>query len=525
MKERDYSKLIAKNKKIYSFVKRFFLSRLFFTVLLVLLQLGFFVFLANILNDYISVIFGLNISLSFLFMIYLTNCNGKNEYKIAWLIPTIFFPILGITAYFVTHLNWGGITFKKRMKKVKSETAKLLPNESYSNKIIEANPEIKNISSYLTTCAKCPPHTNNKVEYFRNGETFFEDLQKELEKAKEFIFIEFFIIDLDDSWIKIMNILERKVKEGVEVRVLYDAIGSIIMSTNSYQKLLKDKGIKSHIFQKLLPLYLVKLNNRDHRKIVVIDGKVSYTGGVNVTNKYFNQAPHKFKYWKDTAVKIEGPAIQNLTTLFLQNWNLETKDDDNYEKYIKRDYPQFENNGVVIPYGDDAFNQEDIAENVYLHIIYTAQKYVHIMTPYVIIDNQMVEALCFAAKKGVDISIICPPMPDHLISYCVGKIYQKVLMEAGVKIYIYQPGFIHAKEFIADDKILSIGSINLDYRSFFHHFECNALIYNDMVVNKAQEDFLQTVSESKLLTPEEYKKIPKWQLLIGYIFRIFGPLM
>ena len=208
-------------------------------------------------------------------------------------------------------------------------------------------------------------------------------------------------------------------------------------------------------------------------KIVVIDGKVSYTGGVNVTNKYFNQAPHKYKYWKDTAVKIEGPAIQNLTSLFLQNWNLETKEDDNYEKYIKRDYPQFENKGVVIPYGDDAFNQEDIAENVYLHIIYTAQKYVHIMTPYVIIDNQMVEALCFAAKRGVDISIICPPMPDHLISYCVGKIYQKILMESGVKIYIYQTGFIHAKEFIADDKILSIGSINLDYRSFFHHFECH----------------------------------------------------
>lgn len=524
-RNKDYSRVVAKNKRVKTRVQRLFLSRLFLTVLLVLIQIGVFSFFANILNDYISVIFGLNIFLSLLFMIYLTNCKGKNEFKIAWLIPTIFFPILGISLYMITHMNWGGISFKKRMKKVKTESVKFIPDNQISEKIINNNPDIASISKYLLNKGNFAPHTNNNVSYFRNGESFFEDLLVELEKAKEFIFIEFFIIDLDESWLKIMSILERKVKEGVEVRLLYDAIGSIIMSSRSYQNLLKEKGIKSHIFQKLLPLYIVKLNNRDHRKIVVIDGKVSYTGGVNVTNKYFNQKPHKFKYWKDTSIKILGPAIQNLTMLFLQNWNLETKEDDDYEKYIKRDYELYNDKGVVIPYGDDAFNDEDIAENVYLHILNTATKYVHIMTPYVIIDNQMVESLCFAAARGIDVTIICPPVPDHLISFCVGKIYQKILMEAGVKIYIYQTGFIHAKQFISDDKLLSIGSINLDYRSFYHHFECNSIVYNNKTVNDAETDFQQTLSESILLTPELYKKIPKWQLVLGYIFRIVGPLM
>lgn len=524
-KKRDFSRLIARNKRIRTLVKNFFLGRFFFTAFLVILQLVTLAFLFNIINGYLSVIFGLNILLSFLFMIYLTNCKCKNEFKIAWLIPTIFFPILGISAYLVTHMNWGGVRFKKRMKKILAETNPILPPKEDSQKIIEENPEIKNISHYLMNKGYFPPHSGNQMNYFRNGETFFYDLLEELEKAKEFIFIEFFIIDLDSSWLKILSILERKVKEGVEVRLLYDAIGSLFISSNSYQRLLKEKGIKSHIFQKLLPLYILRLNNRDHRKIVVIDGKVAYTGGVNITNKYFNQTPHKFKYWKDTSVKIKGPAIQNLTKLFLQNWNLETKNDDDFEKYITRDYEHYDESGIVIPYGDDAFNDENIAENVYLNILDTATKYVHIMTPYVIIDNQMVESLCFAAAKGIDVSIICPPVPDHLISFCVGKIYQKVLMDAGVKIYIYQTGFIHAKEFISDDKFLSVGSTNLDYRSFVHHFECNAYIYNNHVVTDAEADFQQTISESILLTPETYKKIPKWQLLLGYIFRIFGPLM
>lgn len=526
MPKRDLNK-IPVNKKAKRIATQFVHNRLFLTVLIVLAQLGALIpFILNLNQYLLSTFFGINIVLSFVFMVYLTNCKGKNEFKMAWLIPTLIFPLFGICAYFLYHANWGGFTFKKKILQINKISKNLTPKYEDPSPIFEANPEIRDIGTYLHQTENYFPHTNCNLEYFKNGETLLPDFLEELDNAKEYIFMEYFIIDLDETWLNILEILERKAKEGVEVRIMYDSFGTLIFSSSKYQKMLAEKGIKSRIFLKVVPLFLTNLNNRDHRKITIIDGKVAYTGGINLENKYFNAAPHKYKYWKDIAIKIKGSAIQNLTELFLHNWNLETKEKDDFEKYIFRDYESFENKSVVIPYGDDAYNEEDIAENVYEYILNKSYKYVHIMTPYLIVDNQMVDTLSFAAKRGVDVSIIVPHVPDHIIAFCIGKIYQKILMDAGVKIYVYKKGFIHAKSFVSDNKIASIGSINLDYRSFYHHFESNTLIYNDEVINDMEKDFQQCILEDcELLTPETYKKIPWWQKLVGYIFKIFGPLM
>ena len=371
-----------------------------------------------------------------------------------------------------------------------------------------------------------PPYSKTRVDYYPNGESFEESLLKELENAKHFIFIEFFIISADESWLKIVEILKEKVKQGVEVRVLYDAIGSVFSATKTHQKYLEKAGIKAKIFLPLAPVFATQQNNRDHRKIVVIDGKTAYTGGINISSEYFNREHKRFKYWKDTAVKIKGPAIKTFTTMFLQNWNLISKETDEYEKYINLPYSCYEKyNGLVIPYGDDAYNNEDYAENTYLYMISHAKKYVHITTPYVIIDNMMMNALIFAAKRGVEVSIIVPSKPDHFVTFCIGRTFLKTLIEAGIHIYNYDEGFIHAKNVICDGTSATVGSVNLDYRSFYHHFECGLYMYKCDVINKIEKDFQDTLCQCSEMTVHSYKKLSLPVRFIGRVMRVFAPLM
>ena len=353
---------------------------------------------------------------------------------------------------------------------------------------------------------------------------------------KNFIFIEYFIIDVDKTWASILRILEKKVTEGVEVRVLFDGLGSPNASSKKYQKYLRQQGIKVHSFSPLIPFFSTHQNNRDHRKIVVIDGKVAYTGGLNISNEYMNvdMQFNRFKYWKDNAIRIQGSAIQNLTKLFLEDWNIQVKKKhfkdgynsiDDFERYLNQDCQVFDCDGVIIPYGDDASNNRDIAENVYIHIISTAKKYLYITTPYMVIDNQLMDALIFAANSGVDVKIIVPSVPDHMITFYVGKTFLKTLVQNGVQVYLYEKGFIHAKTFISDDIVSTVGSVNLDYRSLFHHFECGAVLYNCQTIEKIKNDFTETLHDCSKMTLSDYKKIPIFYRMIARILRIFAPLM
>lgn len=522
---KDLNYLIVKDNHRRRFFSKFFYSHVILTLLLILIQIFVFIAFCVWLNPHIEFYYGASILMTTGFMIYIVNSPGKNEFKITWLVPVAIFPLFGIGAYLMYHLNFGGIFYKNRFKN-HVRTMKKDENEaSQAREVLERNPEIKDIGNYLLNIGDYYPHEKNKITYYPSGEEFFPVLLEALKSAKEFIFIEFFIIDVDESWSEILKILEEKQKEGVEVRLLYDGFGSVAASSKAYQKYLREKGLNFHTFFPLIPLFSTQMNNRDHRKIVVIDGKYGFTGGLNISNQYFNRGKNKFPYWKDNEVKIEGSAIENLTALFLQTWNLQTKGEEDYKKYLKLPYQEYDEKGILIPYGDDPYNDLDIAEDLYIYMINKATNYLCITTPYVVIDSQLSSALIFAVRRGVKVQIVVPSVWDHFFTFCIGRTYLKDLIDAGVEIYLYEKGFIHAKTFICDGKYATVGSVNLDYRSLFYHFECGCFMYNVDEIKNIEKDFSEILTESNLLTKEKYKKIPAIQRGIGRVLKIFSPLM
>lgn len=521
----DLNYLIIKDRHGKSIFRKIIYSYLLVAFLLIAIQLFlFFLFLFR-LYPYLELYLGGSIVISTAFMIYLSNCKGKNEFKLAWLVPTVIFPFFGVATYIISHTNFGSRRMSRRLAYLKKKTEAIEKINQDINPIIAKYPEISGLIQYLSSQGHYQPHTNTKLTYISCGEDFFPDLFNTIKIAKKFIFLEYFIIDVDESWILLLELLEQKAREGVEVRILYDGLGSPIASSKVYIKYLKNMGIKAHPFQPLVPFFSTQQNNRDHRKIAIIDGKIAYTGGLNLSNEYFNVGENRFEYWKDNAIRIEGSAIQNLMTMFLQTWNLQTKTDDDYAKYLNHDYESFDTDGVVIPYGDDAFNNEDIAEEVYNYILGNAKKYVHITTPYMIIDNQLMDALLFATNRGVEISIIVPALPDHFLTFCIGKTFLKTLVDNGIHVYLYQNGFIHAKTFISDDKISTIGSVNMDYRSLYHHFECGSVLYDEKTAAIIESDFQETLKDCVKMKPEDYKKLPLKVRILGRLFRIFAPLL
>lgn len=504
--------------------RTFVYSNFVLTALLVLLQIILFFVLVLKFQPYIEYYFGSSILLSFFFMIYLSNTEGKNEFKITWMLPLIIFPLFGILAYILYHTNAGGTKLKKRVLKGKEKTSQFfLPLNHTAPDILKIKD--KDICHYMINTAGLYPYTNNELTFIKNGESFFPKLINELKKAKKFIFLEFFIIVPDESFEQILDVLEERANNGVEVRLLYDGIGSIMASSQYYLDYLKSRKIEARIFSKVIPLFSTKQNNRDHRKIIVIDDKVAFTGGLNLSNEYFNYGKNRFSYWKDNGVFIKGSAVRAFTTLFFQNWYLEDKKEEDYLKYYSKEYKFYESQGFVIPYADDAFNQEDIAEDLYNYLIVKSTKYVYITSPYLIIDNQLYSQIILTKKLGVEVVLILPSVPDHFITFCIGRTYIKKMIENGIKIYLYNKGFIHSKTVISDGKMASIGSVNLDYRSFYHHFECGILISDNPIIKTIEQDFLETLQNSTLITKDTYKKIPKRHLVLGYLFRIFGPLM
>ena len=305
-------------------------------------------------------------------------------------------------------------------------------------------------------------------------------------------------------WEKILEILERKVQAGVEVRVMYDGTCAMFDLPYRYPEELKAKGMQCKMFAPIRPILSTHYNNRDHRKILVIDGKVGFTGGVNIGDEYINRV-EKHGHWKDTAVMLKGDAVQGLTMMFLQMWNVTEKEPE-YGKYLQKAEKGSQAKGFVLPYGDSPFDDEPVGETVYMDILNRAKKYVHIMTPYLIIDQSMITALTFAAKRGVDVKLILPHIPDKKFAFALAKSHYKELLKAGVRIYEYTPGFVHAKIFTSDDEKAVVGTINLDYRSLYLHFECAAFLYQVEEIAEIEKDFQRTLEKCQEVTLENRKK-------------------
>lgn len=337
--------------------------------------------------------------------------------------------------------------------------------------------------------------------------------------------MEYFIVEEGIMWDTILEILKRKVNEGVEVRFMYDGMCAFDLLPYSYPKKLQKFGIKCKMSNKIRPFVSTIQNNRDHRKICVIDGQTGYVGGVNLADEYINEK-ERFGHWKDTAVLLRGDAVQSLTMIFLQMWDVDMRGVEPYGKYLTKKAESLNDRlGYVIPYADSPFDHENVGEEVYFHILNHAKKYVHIMTPYLILDNEMLTTLIRAAKSGIEVIIIMPHIPDKWYAFAVAKTYYKELIEGGVQIYEYAPGFVHAKVFVSDDDTATVGSINLDFRSLYLHFENGVFIYDNPEVQKVEEDFQNTLVKCHKVTVTEVRNRGVLMKVAGQVLRLVAPLM
>ena len=510
-------------KKIY----KSSVQRLLFLFLPLAIQINIIFLVMLQFKDYFLYFYIISLAIGCILVFYILNGKSNPSYKIAWIVPILIFPIFGGTFYLI----YGGNKLSKReKKKMKNQNIKMkLSLIQYPNVLDRLEKEseyAKNQALYMINYSNCPIYENTYNEYLTPGEVKFEKLVEELKKAKHFIFLEYFIIEEGIMWNTILEILKEKAKEGVDVRVIYDDVGCVMKLPYKYGDKLEKYGIKCRVFNPFIPIFTNRLNNRDHRKIAVIDGYVGFMGGINLADEYINSF-EKYGHWKDAAILLKGEAVFNLTVMFLTMWDFINNSDDDYLKYRPENFTneKYLSKGYVQPFDDSPLVNEPIGETVYLNLINKAKKYIYINTPYLIIDNEMATALKIAAKSGVDVRIVTPHIPDKWFVHAVTRSYYQSFIKDNIKIYEYTPGFMHSKTFVVDDEYAVVGSINLDFRSLYLHFECGAWLYKTDSVLKVKEDFLDTLELCQQISLQDCENV-KWPVKFGrLILRMFSPLL
>lgn len=501
---------------------RLVLRRRVFVIGLLLLQLALIVMMFLRAGTVFSLFAPLMSFISYIAAIYILGTEDKPAYKLTWAVLILAFPFFGGMFYLMLRLQGRTKKFENAFSETEEKTMPYLKrNENIEERLKSFDINNYQTAKYLFSHKGFPVYENTSVRYFESGEKKFESLIAELKKAKKFIFLEYFIISKGFMWDTILEVLEDKVSKGVEVRVIFDDIGCFMLLPKNYHKTLEGKGIKCVLFNPFSPVLSTRQNNRDHRKIAVIDGKTAFTGGVNLGDEYINLV-ERYGHWKDTAIMIKGEAVFSFTLMFLQMWNVLRPEDNDFFKY-KTDYKE-PCDGFIQPYCDRPRDEDNVGEHVYMSIINRACKYLYITTPYLILENSMSYALCEAAKSGVDVKIITPHIPDKAYVHMTTRSYYSELINAGVKIYEYKKGFIHSKTFLSDDKIGTIGTINADYRSLYLHFECGVLIHASSVLEDMKNDFERTLSQCIEITPEDIKG-NIFTRTIQRLLRLFAPLM
>ena len=496
-------------------------------VLIILAQLLFLLVSFYVLRDRVLYAYWMSQLMVAGIVIHIINKGGSPEFKMAWIVPILVMPIFGSLFYLFFHLQVGGSILNRRIHSLEEASKSYLRTEkALKEKMTKEDPELANLVHYLENHGSFPAFRNTTVKYFPLGEDKFAELKFQLQKAKKFIFLEYFIVEEGIFWDSILEVLKKKAAEGVEVRLMYDGTCTLAMLPPNYPSIMKKFRIDCKVFAPIRPALTTSQNNRDHRKIVVIDGKTAFVGGVNLADEYINQKV-RFGHWKDTAVMLRGEAVRSFTEMFLQMWNTTTRHAEEYSNYLEYEgfLGAYGAPGYVIPYGDNPFDNDQVGEMVYIHMLNTARKYVHIMTPYLILSQEMIVALTFAAKRGIDVKIIVPHIPDKMYAFALAKTYYPQLLEAGVKIYEYTPGFMHAKMFVVDDKSAVVGTINLDFRSLYLHFECAVYMYEVPQIAEIEADYQETLAKSENITLEKCKKERLRIKVLGKVLRLFAPLM
>lgn len=500
-------------------------SRFVITALLVVIQLLlFFVGIYYLQYGYVFVSAILRI-LSFTAVIYLIWKDVNPSIKLAWIVPILLFPLLGGLIY----LLYGHIIIPKKLKKnsLRVSQQEIIENVRDGRdcpiELCDGKP-VKRLFTYTSDYGNAHLYENTDTRYYPLGENMYPELIKDLQNAKKYIFLEFFIINYGVMWNSVLEILKEKVKEGLEVRVIYDDVGSVFYVPKYYFKELETYGIKCVCFNRIAPFLATILNNRDHRKIVSIDGKVAYTGGINLADEYIN-VTHPFGKWKDSGIRLEGDAAWEFTLMFLKMWNIVRYTDPGYLNFMPERLENKQSKGYVMPFATNPLSSEPVGENVFMQMINDAKNYIYIFSPYLIVGNEMMTACKLAAKRGVDIRIVTPGIPDKKIIYRMTQSAYKELLKSGVRIYQYTPGFIHSKCVLADDELAFVGSINMDNRSFYHHYECGALLYNTAVIEELKQDMFETFEISEEINLEWCRKNLGRVTLIDSVLRLLSPLL
>lgn len=477
-------------------------------------------------GNYFAYFYGFCLLLSAAIVIHIVNGNSNPSYKIAWIIPIMALPVFGSLLYLVFGKNRLSRREQAKMRSLTEKFRAAMSTDSSATGLLKAeHPEAALMSNYIRHASATPVFNHTETAYLPVGEVYFSVLTEELKKARKFIFLEYYIIQSGRMWDEIHAILVEKAQQGLDVRVMYDDFGCMFKLPDGYDKILEAEGVHACIFNRFLPILSSRFNNRDHRKIAVIDGNVGFTGGINFADRYINAGGYE-GHWLDSGVLLRGEAVWALTAMFLSIWDFVTQQDDLFSKYAPD--PAFlktvSNDGFVQPFTDTPLDSESTGETVYMNIINRAQKYVYINTPYLIIDNEMITALTTAAKCGVDIRLVTPAKSDSKLVQEMTRSYYQQLMEAGVKIYEYTPGMVHAKTFVSDDRFGVVGTINLDYRSLFLHFECAAWMYATSAVTTMKDSFLEELTVCIPVTPEMCREQSRFQLIKRGILRVLAPL-
>ena len=501
-----------------------------FFAFIVLISIQIFILVALILNFaeqsnvYLTIIY----ILGFIAAFYVVSREEHPTFKMSWVIVILAAPIFGVPFYLI----FGNKRDTKKVAKQLSDYNKYffynsaknlsLQNEQTLESLSLVNPNYRRQCDYLANISDAAVYQGTRVSYFESGDIAVEEILKVMEQAKRFILIETFIIDFGYLWDRFLALLEKKIEENVDIYLLYDDLGTIRNFPINYVKTLNRKGIKATVFNKLKAHLNPRLNYRDHRKLIIVDGHTGFTGGINIADEYINRKI-RFGHWKDTAVKLEGEAVFSLTEMFFQQWCFASRSTIDISLFTcKR---EFESDGWVQPFGDSPLDNDNIAENAYIQIINHAVKYVWITTPYLILDTQMITALTIAAQSKVDVRIITPSIPDKWYVHSVSRSHYAQLLRAGVRIYEYTPGFIHSKMFVCDDSVAIVGTTNMDYRSFYLHFECGVALYYSSVINDVRNDIDRTFDVSREISLEQQMKTPFLTRLLRNILKLFSPMM
>lgn len=500
------------------------LSRMTIAVLLVVVQVGFSLFIIAYLSSKAVPIYFFFVLLSFVVVLWINSREDNPTYKLAWIVPIMLVPVFGGLFY----LLWGKKTMPKKDRRRMEEYYSTRPElfarqDGHEQQLAEESPQLARLADYLFNTSGFPLENHTTSEYYPLGDDVFQPMMEELRRAKRFILLEYFIIDQGLMWDSILEILKEKAAQGVEVLLIYDDMGCLFTLPLGYDQALGRWGIRVQVFNPFRAKLTPAMNYRDHRKICVVDGNVGFCGGINLADEYIN-AVEKHGHWKDTVVRLEGEGVWNLTLMFFQIWHYLDQDAgyclDHYRPTV-----QMPSDGFVQPYGDSPLDNLNVAESGYLHLINRATRYVYITTPYLILDNEVTTALILAAQSGIDVRIVTPYVPDKWYVHAVTRSTYPRLTRAGVKIYEYLPGFIHAKMIVADDDVAMVGTTNMDYRSFYLHFECGVFFYKGTMVEKVRRDMEATFAVSRQITTEMAQDVPLFTRLVRIVLELFAPMM